>query len=96
MYMYVHIWGFPKIRGTLLRFPMVRIVMIPVSKLRSPYFRKPPYVYPTHLYTWLAFSACRALESEGLALLPTESASMSCMGVPLTWGAGPLGDPRDI
>ena len=37
------IWGFPKIRGTLLGVPIIRTYSILGSTLGSPYFGKLPY-----------------------------------------------------
>ena len=35
-------WGFPKIRGTFLGVPLIRITVINGSRLRSPYLGKLP------------------------------------------------------
>ena len=39
----ITIWGFPKIRGTLLGVPIIRIIVSWGSILGSPYFGKLPF-----------------------------------------------------
>ena len=38
-----NIWGFPKIRGTILGVPIIRTIIFWGSMLGSPYFGKLPY-----------------------------------------------------
>ena len=40
-----YIWGFPKIRGTILGVPIIRTIVFWGSILGSPHFEKLPYMF---------------------------------------------------
>ena len=46
VYIYIYIWGFPKIRGTILGFPIIKDKDYSIwgSILGSPHFGKLPYI----------------------------------------------------
>ena len=62
IYIYISIWGFPKIRRTFFGGPNIKDYNILGSILRSPYCGKLPYI---HIYIYIS-----SLSREYMYILP--------------------------
>ena len=65
-YMYVYIWGFPKIKGTLFACPYNKDYSILGSILGSPYFGRLPYMY-IHIHILVQILEKRVMMAAGHA-----------------------------